>query len=544
MRNGVAQLAIAINPETMRQYQALQQQRLSPADLSQAAHQLLGGIPDGLTLQGLASGLKHLGGLLVPIETGGISPEGRTPFFCPQPQQLSAMPLYQNQAILLSIEAHVRDMKDIFGLKVKLSDGVIAASHSFYQNIGTPRPEGGVVASPEETVAYIKQQLRAGKTWDGSLRRYVSLQYRGTIVMGTMIRLFGHVAECYKMEQWARKFIDLADEELKVTQDKAYAEKGSCFRPTFRVGMMMSELQSLHVLRGEQINGPYPLESSLDLCIAIAEMASELEVSDIQLDVACRRKPLAIAHSTIGAHLNTLQTHFSREDFTTIVSHHGLFEGMEGKHADPFSLIAIHYGVAAKAELPDSDTGAIYWWAYAANMVQASSNQYTLGDLRSAIVKAEEAERARDVGLFGVNQQRGGRLESVAKLTAKYFHDESESFLLPIVKLVNDGSTTSVRLDDEIILCDDFGEYERKEIEFISTRNKHQQTERMDTSDIEKKYGAAEPEGIPSLEMLCVRALHREECEFAIGETDGAVIYCKAMMAAQKDAADQNHRSI
>jgi hypothetical protein len=65
----------------------------------------------------------------------------------------------------------------------------------------------------------------------------------------------------------------------------------------------------------------------------------------------------------------------------------------------------------------------------------------------------------------------------------------------------------------------------------------------MDTSDIEKKYGVAEPESIPALETLCVRVLHREECEFAIGETDGAVIYCKAMMAAQKDAADQNHPS-
>jgi len=300
---------------------------------------------------------------------------------------------------------------------------------------------------------------------------------------------------------------------------------------------MLSELQSLNVLRGEQINGPYPMESSLDLCIAIAEMAGELEVPDIRLDVPCRRKPLALAHSMIGAHLNTLQTYFSREDFTSIVSHHGIFKGVEGEHADPFSLIALHYGIAAKNELPDSDTGAIYWWAHAATMVQASSNEYALGDLRSAIVKAEEAERARDVGLFGVNQQRGGTFELVAKLTAKYFHDEAESFVLPKVKLANDGSTTSLRLDDEIILCDDFGEYERKEMEFLSTRNK-QQTKRMDTSDIEKKHGAAGPEGIPSLETLCVRALHREECEFAMGETDGAVIYCKAMMAAQKDAAD------
>jgi hypothetical protein len=172
-------------------------------------------------------------------------------------------------------------------------------------------------------------------------------------------------------------------------------------------------------------------------------------------------------------------------------------------------------------------------------MVQARSNEYSLGDLRSAIAKAEEAEHARDVGLFGVNRQRGGTYESIAKLTAKYFHDESESFVLPEVKLFNDGSTTSsIRLDDGRILCHDFGEYERKETEFLATINIQQQKERMDTSDIEKKHGVADPEDIPSLETLCVRVLHREECEFAMGETDGAVIYCKAMMAAQKEAAE------
>jgi tetratricopeptide (TPR) repeat protein len=539
MRSGVAHLCIASNPEAMQQYQALQQQRLPPELLLQATYQLFGGVPDGLSMQGLANGISHLGGMLVPIETGGTSPEGRVPFFCPQPRYLSAMPLYQNQAIMYSIEAHVRDMTSIFGSEVKLSDGVIAASQSFYQNIGYPYPKGGVAASPEEAVAYIKQQLKNGKTWDGSLRRYVSLQYRGTIVMGATIRLFGHIAECYKMEQWARKFIDLADTEFKVTQDKAYKEKGTCFRPSFRIGMMLSELQSLNVLRGGQINGPYSMNLSMELCIDIADMALEMEVPDIKLDVACRRKPLAIAHSIIGAHLNTLQTCFTREAFTTIVSDHGLFEGVEGEYADPFALIAKLYGIAAKVELPDSDQGAIYWWAYAANMVQGRSNVYSLGDLRSAIAKAEEAERARDVGLFGVNQQRGGSFEAIAKLTAKYFHDESESFVLPEVKLFSDGSTTSsIRLGDGRIICHDFGEYERKEMEFLDTRNIQEQTERMDTSDIEKKHGVADPEGIPSLETLCVRVLHREECEFAMGETDGAVIYCKAMMAAQKEAAE------
>ena len=43
--------------------------------------------------------------------------------------------------------------------------------------------------------------------------------------------------------------------------------------------------------------------------------------------------------------------------------------------------------------------------------------------------------------------------------------------------------------------------------------------------------------GQDELETLCIRELHKAECEFAAGETDGAVIYCKAMMAAQTEDA-------
>jgi hypothetical protein len=40
---------------------------------------------------------------------------------------------------------------------------------------------------------------------------------------------------------------------------------------------------------------------------------------------------------------------------------------------------------------------------------------------------------------------------------------------------------------------------------------------------------------VPSLVTMCIRALHEQECEFAIGETDAAVIHCKAIMAAQRE---------
>jgi hypothetical protein len=98
--------------------------------------------------------------------------------------------------------------------------------------------------------------------------------------------------------------------------------------------MMMSELQSLNVLRGDAINGPYSMEECLDLCMAIAQMAETMEVADVEgssdsvqqwkengIDVAVRRKPLALAHSMIGSHLVTLQSIFNPKDFKQIAAH-------------------------------------------------------------------------------------------------------------------------------------------------------------------------------------------------------------------------------
>ncbi len=61
-------------------------------------------------------------------------------------------------------------------------------------------------------------------------------------------------AECYKFERWAEDFISLADNEFKVTEEGMYDEKGSCFRPSFRIGMMVSRLHSLNSLRGDSID--------------------------------------------------------------------------------------------------------------------------------------------------------------------------------------------------------------------------------------------------------------------------------------------------
>jgi hypothetical protein len=49
-----------------------------------------------------------------------------------------------------------------------------------------------VAVSPKEVVDYVKEQILAGKTWEGKLRRFIALQYRGTILNGALLRAHGH----------------------------------------------------------------------------------------------------------------------------------------------------------------------------------------------------------------------------------------------------------------------------------------------------------------------------------------------------------------
>jgi hypothetical protein len=212
-------------------------------------------------------------------------------------------------------------------------------------------------------------------------------------------------AECYKFERWAEDFISLADNEFKVTEEGMYDEKGSCFRPSFRIGMMVSRLHSLNSLRGDSIDGSYSISGSLTLCQDIVEMASKIELVEkyrgeltnyhrIQHEVAWRRKHLAVAHSVIASHWNILTEGLTQEDFHKVVTRHGLEVNQD--FVDPFALIAEQYRLAAKNELPDAESAAVFWWGVDANMARAESRSgFTLGEVRSAI---SEVRKQRNRG--------------------------------------------------------------------------------------------------------------------------------------------------
>ena len=279
------------------------------------------------------------------------------------------------------------------------------------------------------------------------------------------------------------------------------------------------------------------MEMALDLCLDIIEMAERVsslgrddEYYRVQDEVAFRRKPLALANSVIAAHLNQLKAIFSPEDFKSIVLHHGLIEN-EDIEVDPFALMAKHYKIAAENELPDDDQGSMLWWGAAAAMAQANpSSGFTLGQLRRAIRMAEAAEWARDIGLFGENQYLGGSFETLSRITSRFYDKESDDFVLPQVNLmppVEGGSPTSYLEVEGRVICSNFDKYDQADDENYENSNKDNH-DRMNTSDVERKHGQTH-QGVPSLEILCIRQLHKSGHEFAKGHHDGAEIIYNAM---------------
>jgi hypothetical protein len=153
---------------------------------------ILGSVPDGQSMAGLASGFARLSGLYTTIETGRENSTYIRQF--PQPRVLQT-PMYQNLAILCAIQLPSEDIVRIFGKDFKSSEAIIAASNTLLANFGRQNHKSeGAAVSPKEVVDDVKEQILAGKTWDGELRRFIALQYRGTILNGALLRLMGMVA--------------------------------------------------------------------------------------------------------------------------------------------------------------------------------------------------------------------------------------------------------------------------------------------------------------------------------------------------------------
>jgi len=560
LRDAVAGLCLSIDPTARGRYQQLlQRHRNNPAEQQRAVQRLLGAVPVGHAVQRMTVAISDLGGMNISLQVGvqgGDVAAATSKYLCPQPAVLSNCPGFQHLAIACAIANNFQDILSTFGSNVKVSPAILEAKKMFLANIGSPAAAtGGQAASPEQAVKYMKQQLRTGgRTWDSGLRQYAAFMYRGTILYAFFVRLAANqVASCYEHEQWARTFIELADKEFKVSRDGSYAEKGSSFRPSFRIGMMQSELRSVLVLvnDGEQ-SGPVSVEKSLNLCTKIIEMAKSMELphdpgqselSCVMNDVAFRRKPLALAHSTIGKHLSTLKGVRPSERWVEVVRQHAIRDDeSDARNKDPHCIIAEHYRRAAEAELLDSVECAIYWYSCGSNMVQAgpvydgnggrSDEPYTVGDLRAVLACALKAEAQCDSELANVAIRVQNLVEAIVVLTLEHFKEKPDSFGLPRMSLTRNKNSGTISLvsDGGELVATDLGQYCRMDQMAILT-------ETMRSTEIEAAHGVDIQEEIPSLETLCVRELHRQGCEYAIGESDGAVIQYNYWTSVNKETS-------
>jgi hypothetical protein len=441
----------------------------------------VGGLADGKAIESLVRGFSHLGGAHCFLE--GVHRGEESPRFGRPGHFLGEIGNFQSLAFVWAIEARLIELVQTYnfqGRTLKCSKAILQCSDAVYANFPSGRANQlnleinrQQAPLPEEILKYIKDQLEAGKTWEGGLQQYFHLQYRGTVLYAALMRLMGQVALSYEFLKWARELITLVDDEFDVSKTGAYAKYGTCFDRGLRAGIQVAELYSLAMLRGDRTEGPYTVGDTLDLCLGITNLIHlEKEVpgpfnegdlyAHTQSNVARIQKPLAFAHSVMASHLSLLREKTNTSYFTEQVFKMGFIGVNSVDQCDPFQIMAFHYRKAAENELGDAAKAAIYWWSYGSSISQAKASEFTIKHLVHAVSMAEKAERSRDVGLFGFNHQRGGSHEALSKLTLQHFQDESDSFVLPQVLLVKraDG-ITSLRLKDGTVICDDFSEYEK-----------------------------------------------------------------------------------
>jgi tetratricopeptide (TPR) repeat protein len=220
MSGAVASMCICTNQQAHQQYQLMK--RLNPFDqerLIKASEAMAGGFSTGHELSHLVSGLAHVGGKYVLLETTPVVPaptpqEARSQMLCPPPPTLSRFVSYQVCSVV-----HVIDLK-LKSLFLRLgfdhddgtfvcSRGVLDASEMYYANMQARQSHkvknDRQDPTPDEVIQFIQGELRRGThTWENGIRNYVSLQFRGTVLMACILILFGEVGIGYKFELGSR----------------------------------------------------------------------------------------------------------------------------------------------------------------------------------------------------------------------------------------------------------------------------------------------------------------------------------------------------
>lgn len=549
MRNSIADLCLAVMPDARRRAMELAMSIQSARTEAEKETSLmnfqrvLGGVPtamnsNGSALEEMTSGFSHVGGRYFYFH------EFETPECMEGTSFGRASNLnLQLNAMIQTIDAYLANVLKIFGPDLKCSKSIFDASKTYYANISGgqmkyPHEANNVEKeyTPEECVAYVKEMLSKGHTWDNGVRVYCALQFKGSLLYNASFRCLPMaMADAYKALQWAIDFINAMDEEFQVTKEKSYSEKGSSFRETFRIGVLLSHFDLHEQLRGHEMNGPYPMQKSIDMCLDMIEMANNIRregyANNAAQEIAYIRKPLSVACACIGRMLLEVYCNFSEKDWKQIYFHHGFMTELDAD-VDALEIIAEHYRIAAEEEIDDAPDKAVFWWTYAAYKLQTRQDTlFSLGSLRDAMKNAVKYERLRDTELYGVKTAKEyGTNEPMVMKILEHYQSKEDSFILPQVKLVGEGGKKHgllVEIDGEVIFS-----LENAMEEFLNFLNNDRNplshlegvTNNLET---EEKHGRTR-NTVPPLETLCIRSLHKAGYEFAKGETDAAVIVHKA----------------
>ena len=496
----------------------------------------LGGVCETWTINDLAGAFVHLGGQYIVLEFD--KPEGdQRDRWIPIPPALHFIPTHHQQvAINNAIHSDCMPCIDRMSRPIIVSEAVSTAIYNNYKFLQQPMPGFIKIGTPKKVIKFCKLQLREGVSWDepGGILNFISIMCRGGLLFAIETRIVGMLKQYYDFLKWIREFIDLADSTWHVRRDEAYDEKGSCFRSSFQINILCMEFMAYNQLRGPlstDPGGPYPL---VDYLLLLKKARDELLViktdvghpyQTMNTKVAFLRKPTSKIYSSLASCLKTNAPYMSQGQFHDLLRMTGHPEA--GNNLSPNGIIAEFYRKAAEAELPDDDYTPIYWWGFASNMCEADeSDGFSLKQLRFAVKKALDAQRERAADIFGPDKNSGGSYENIARIVVAFYQEADDDFILPKASIIaGDGDSSYLEIDGEII-CKDFDRFTEEE------QRRHEEIiGKNEKSRVDRLHGEAEDEGIPSLSVLCIRSLHKQDMPYARGESDASSIILKAMQA-------------
>jgi len=457
-----------------------------------------------------------LGGDCIPIEFGGGKLNPSPPWLkWYQPQQVMA--LHQlNYFKVLGLRHRLNGTNMVTtnwkgGKQLVLSPAIVGSIQCFLASSGGEQDDDPLIGkeegSPEEAIGFAKKMLASGITWVGGVREYVGFVYRGTVLSAWITCRLEGLGAGIKGFKWARKYIELADNEWKVTSvHQDYSKYGETFRLTFRLNVMSAELQVAQTMRGNKQPSIKDAAYEFELAQGIINIAKTTSKPtghsfDEWMFYTCfGSKPLAFACSYLAGTMSAMKSNPDSDFLFKVIQQTGLMDPDNDDNLVTFvaestgleefsvnSLIAETYRLGALNQLPDDKELAILWWGCAVHMCY--SGGYQIVKLRCAIENAFIATRERDEELWGADVYKGSTQQKQALHVAMYYQEKPDDFILPMLTMETRPDGNVCLFTDGQLLCMNFDKDLRIAEKHFDGMSKEANSY-LDIKEVEKEHGA------------------------------------------------------